>query len=308
MTDHSEPRVSVGVPVHNAERFLPETLAYLRAQELTDIEIIISDNASSDSTQQICEDAAASDPRVRYIRSENNRGMGWNFNRTLELARAPYFVWNSSDDLLEPSYIRRCVEALESDDQAVLAFSRVRLIDANSKVIGELGDADLDFADSRVHARIEHFLLREAVHISYGVLRTETLRRVGGLPVMRGDDIILGVLMLMQGTFAHVPEQLFRARRHPEQGSMIVDVRAQVREHRPDARIPLAFPQWRINAELYRCVARSSLSSTERMRCILVVARSWSIRHWRYFPADVKRNVAALRSAWASRRGSRNPM
>ena len=99
------PRVSVGMPVYNAERYLAGTLDTILAQSFRDFELIISDNGSTDRTARICRNYASHDTRIRYVRHEVNRGAAWNHNYVLSLARG-----NSSNGiptttaLLRPSW------------------------------------------------------------------------------------------------------------------------------------------------------------------------------------------------------------
>ncbi len=122
-------RVSLGVPVYEAERFLEETMDSLLAQTLADFEIVISDNASTDPTEEICRPYADADPRVRYVRHEDNRGASWNHTFLALEARAPYFKWAAADDVCEPTYLERCVEVLENDASAVLCQPKTIEID-----------------------------------------------------------------------------------------------------------------------------------------------------------------------------------
>src|SRR5690348_7532956 len=114
------PAVSVGLPVYNGALYLSRAVDSLLAQSFGDFEIIISDNASTDDTERICRAYAARDPRIRYVRSDTNRGLLWNFRRVLELARAPYFKWMAHDDECEPDLLRRCVDELDADPGLVL--------------------------------------------------------------------------------------------------------------------------------------------------------------------------------------------
>src|SRR5688572_10868700 len=98
------PRVSIGLPVYNGENYLAEAIDSILAQTFEDFELIISDNASTDRTQEICEAYAAKDGRIRYYRSEVNKGSAWNFNRVFELARGEYFKWAAHDDYIAPEY------------------------------------------------------------------------------------------------------------------------------------------------------------------------------------------------------------
>ena len=100
------PRVSLGMPVYNAQRFLREVLDSILAQTFTDFELIISDNGSTDATESICREYAARDPRVLYYPNDRvNHGPAWNYNRTEALARGEYFKWAAADDLLAPTLL-----------------------------------------------------------------------------------------------------------------------------------------------------------------------------------------------------------
>lgn len=134
------PIVSLAVPVHNGERYLPETLQSLLSQDFSDFEIIITDNASTDATAQISQALAARDSRIRYIRNSANIGAAGNFNLGFTLARGKYFKWCAHDDLLSPDFLTRCAEALGSDPTAILAHGRQQLIDeAGAHVPGITG-------------------------------------------------------------------------------------------------------------------------------------------------------------------------
>jgi glycosyltransferase involved in cell wall biosynthesis len=299
------PRLTVGVPVFDGERYLGETLEALLTQDYRDLVVVVSDNASTDGTRQVCEAFAARDPRVEYYREETNRGGAWNFTRVLELARTELFAWNAADDVAAPGHLARCVAALDAHPEAPLAYDRVRLIGPDSAVIGELGDADLDLTAPLPSARLEHFLVRQAVHIEYGVWRTEFLRGIGGEPEIRGGDVVLGARLLLRAPAIKVPEQLFCSRRHPEQGSMLEGL-ALVQENHPDARFRLTFPQTRILVELVRSVLAAPLPARERRRCLRAVVRGWALPRRRSYASDVKQNLLALGAAVlpaAARRG-----
>jgi len=126
------PRLSIGLPVYNGERFLPETLSCLRGQTFDDFELIVCDNASTDGTEQICRDYAARDSRIRYHRNECNLGANANFNLTFSLGRAPLFKWAAHDDLYAASYLAECIDILDKNPDVVLAHS-------DSAFIGEDG-------------------------------------------------------------------------------------------------------------------------------------------------------------------------
>ena len=99
------PQVSIGMPVYNGEPFISEALDSLLDQTFTDFELIISDNASTDSTEAICRQYAAKDSRIRYVRQAENLGAPANFQFVLDQAVGKYFMWAAADDLQTPNYI-----------------------------------------------------------------------------------------------------------------------------------------------------------------------------------------------------------
>ena len=87
---NNKPRISIGMPVFNGEKFIAETLDSLLTQTYSDFELIISDNASTDNTEQICRKYASKDPRINYFRNKSNFGAAKNYNRVFKLSSGEY--------------------------------------------------------------------------------------------------------------------------------------------------------------------------------------------------------------------------
>ncbi|MGH1561896.1 glycosyltransferase family 2 protein [Mumia sp. DW29H23] len=289
-----QPLVSVGIPVYNGARFLPATLDALLAQTLTDLEIVISDNGSQDATEEVCRAYAARDPRIVYRRVEVNQGMGWNYNRTLELASAPLFMWNPADDLAKPGYLEACVDALRRRPDAVLAFSDVEVVDEDGALIESLSALGDDGSDPDESVRIRSFLEAEAWDVVYGVTRTDVLRAVGGMPPMVGDDVVLGVDLLARAPFVHVDGSLFQRRQHPEQSSAQHDPTAGQIQQDPTADPWFALSQWQINVELYRRVVRAPLPWRRRLAVARAVFGGWTYPTRRRLAGDLRRSVRTV--------------
>src|SRR5260370_23324994 len=156
------PRVSVGLPVFNGERYLARALGCLLAQDYQDFELIVSDNASTDATESICREYAARDPRLRYHRNETNIGASPNYNRVFGLARGEFFKWASHDDECHPSLVRRCLEKFEhAPAAAVLVFPRAEMIDETGRVLFSSPDA-ISSSSSRPFVRLSKVLFRSS--------------------------------------------------------------------------------------------------------------------------------------------------
>ena len=224
------PVVSVGIPVYNAQRYLREALDSLIAQDYAPIELIISDNASTDDTPAICREYVARDPRIRYERAEQNQGAIWNFNRVFTLARGDYFMWAAFDDLRESSYVRKCVEALEQHRDAVLCCTDVRLIDEAGRVTEP--DPRMRIAHpvgATRGARVRALAGANFWVDFYGLMRRETLATTRLPQPIWGFDVVLLLEMCLRGDVAVVPEALFAYRIFPEksQGDLAVGLTGQ---------------------------------------------------------------------------------
>jgi glycosyltransferase involved in cell wall biosynthesis len=293
------PQVSVGVPVYNGALYLEEALTALRDQDLPDIEVIISDNASTDATPKIAQAFADADPRFRYYRSDVNRGVPRNFNRTLQLARAPLFMWNAADDVVGPGHLTACRDAMAEHPQSDIAFPRVTLIDAAGEVVGYMDDEDLTFEGLAPAERVD-LLLRRSVYQAIawgGVQRTARLRAMGGHPRYFGGDIALGIRSALRSEWVVVPERHFFCRRHDNQNSKAVgaDPIVQVRSYDPAFRRPVAFPQWYLAYRMLAETAVAPVPPAERARATVAVLRRWTVPEWRLLAYDLKRNVIRLR-------------
>jgi hypothetical protein len=124
----SHPLVTIGIPVFNGERYLGEALESALAQDYPHLEILVSDNASTDGTEAIAGRYARRDARIRYWRNPENVGVAGNFGRVVAGARGQYFTWLAADDLLRPQYVSSTVAYLEANQDAVLCASDVHIM------------------------------------------------------------------------------------------------------------------------------------------------------------------------------------
>lgn len=123
MQNNHVPKVSIGMPVYNGAQFIREALDSLLAQTFTDFELIISDNASTDGTEAICREYAATDRRIRYVRQPENSGAMSNFKFVLNEAVGEYFMWAAHDDRWHPDFLCLTKKVHEHDPTVGLVFS-----------------------------------------------------------------------------------------------------------------------------------------------------------------------------------------
>jgi glycosyltransferase involved in cell wall biosynthesis len=215
------PRVSVGMPVWNGEEFIRSGIGSLLRQTFGDLELIISDNASTDTTQEICEEYAASDPRVRYHRNTQNIGLQANFEKVLSLATAPYFMWGCPDDLWDSSYVAKMVEVLDSCPAVVLSGSNSANIDRDGVPLSHFDNASV-YAPRQTGARAHRFICAAPgggqATLIYGLMRTPVIQRVGlvsprsTLDHHRGyyaTDLLTLFSLMFEGDFHVVDETLY---------------------------------------------------------------------------------------------------
>jgi glycosyltransferase involved in cell wall biosynthesis len=172
------PVVSIGLPVYNGARFLAASLDSLLAQTFVDFELVISDNASTDETEEICRAYSAGDPRIRYLRQETNRGAAWNYNSLVGAAAGRYFKWATHDDVHAPTYVERCLEALrEGGDRVALAYPRTRIIDEHGEFLRDYIDG-LDARQSTPHERLRSLVAHlDMGNPMFGLTQRSTLQR-----------------------------------------------------------------------------------------------------------------------------------
>jgi glycosyltransferase involved in cell wall biosynthesis len=123
--------LSIGFPVYNGEKFIKKRIESILNQTFKDFELTISDNASTDTTQMICEEYLKKDKRIRYIRQEKNMGSAWNFDFILNKAETEYFVMASADDIWSKNFLEKNIEFLEKNKQFVGSIGEVSLFHRN---------------------------------------------------------------------------------------------------------------------------------------------------------------------------------
>jgi glycosyltransferase involved in cell wall biosynthesis len=208
------PRLSVGLPVYNGETYLPEALDALLGQSYPDFELIISDNASTDSTRNIVEAYAVRDARIRYFRHERNRGSTYNHNFCITSARGEFFKWVSDDDLYHPSLLERCVEALDERPDIVLAHAWTAYMD-DSGVITDRLDYPLTTDVQDPVKRFVSLLYTQGGDDIYGIIRMSVLRRVRLFGSYHLADRTFVAELALHGPFFNVPEFYYFRRDHP---------------------------------------------------------------------------------------------
>ncbi len=215
----SHPRVSVGLPVYNGERYLAETIEAVLAQTFSDFELIICDNASTDKTAEIAQGFAARDSRIQYHRNQTNIGAARNYNRVFELSSGEYFKWIAADDSIAPEFLERCVAALDATPDAVIAYTRGSGIDKDGTWIKD-GFHCVEPAAQKDPARRFRLFRQRASFGAWPMLYIFALMRSSLLKTTRlhglyiNSDSCMIYELLFRGRFIEVPEYLSFYRAH----------------------------------------------------------------------------------------------
>ena len=300
MSTRPKIKVSLGLPVYNGERFVKHAIQSVLDQTFTDFELIISDNASTDSTPDICEEFARKDPRVRYIRQEINIGAKANFNRVFEYSRGEYFKWVAADDVCGPRYLELTVAQLDADPTAVLAHTLSRTINGKGEIVTTQEMDALVIFDEGLPVRVRpedgprhldetlpHNRFREILIGTHWCFEIFALIRRQGMLITYpkldyyGSDKVMLAQLSLFGRFIEVQElQFFRRAHHGNSTNMtVLDRENWSRAPKTQWKLPTQFPCF-----FGYTKAALTLPSrvSDRMKCLGVIVR-FAARPDRYY-------------------------
>lgn len=288
--------LSIGLPVYNGENYLAETIESILAQTYSEFELIISDNGSSDSTQDICENFAARDSRIQYIRNSTNRGASWNFNHTFHVSSGKFFKWAAHDDMLAPEYVEKCLPVIENSKEVAISHPRTKIIDEHGTYHNDYEDY-LDLRSEVPHERFRDYLFRRAgmCNAIFGLIRSSVLKETSLLaPYMSSDRVLLGELIL-RGQVHRIPDNLFIRRRHPQISWLAAgSTRGTAAWFDPKNEKKIVLPEyWKLFIEYLRTIRRLDLDRENRSRCNSYMYK-WL----------AKSIVWPLQRSWRQRRGT----
>lgn len=292
MNTATTPRVSIGLPVYNGERYLRETLESLLAQTFGDFELVISDNASTDATEAICREFASRDPRIRYHRNPENVGGSRNFCRVFELARAPYFKWSAHDDLCAATFLEKCVAVLDADPEVVLCYPKSGFIDQAGGYLSDHEDG-CNLTGSRPSERVLQFFVTGSTYCfpMFGVIRRQALARTTLIAPYVCSDQVLLVQLALAGKFVEVPERLFFFREHPNRSiRQLKSFADYMKWHDPRKGSRIQLPRWRLAWEFVQSIRRSGVGWSESARSLIAVLK-WCRWHQASLAADLVMTV-----------------
>lgn len=306
----SVPLVSIGVAIYNEERFLRAALESLVSQNYPNIEIIISDNASTDSTGEICKYFQSQYSHIRYYRSDKNLGADVNGRSVIEKSKGKYFMYAAGHDLWHPTFIFKAVSIMEADSDIILCYARTIRIDTSNEVLG-LAPNNWDLRGMPATSRITYLVNNiSGGDPCYGLVQLDHLKSFFklGFGFVWGLDQVSLAYFVLQGTIAHIPEPLFYWRVTDNES---VEAR---KDSVPFDYVPsnsqrmlnMSMPElWQQMGEAtLQVISRSDLSMPEKLTCKDEVrkcfARRYGVRWNEVVPPELKsegKNVLLATSA-----------
>jgi len=292
------PLVSIGLPVYNGENYLQTTLNALLEQSYNNIQIIVSDNGSDDKTQKICQRTLAKDKRVKYYRSEVNRGATHNFEKVLELSSGKYFMWCGHDDLYRPDFIKRCVSKLEEDGSVDFCSTSLCFIDESGEYIEPFQEGfdnpDLSYGD--LPARLGRWWSRRGWYAIYSLYRLDVIKKVNIKNVYGGDVVLITDLLIRGHLGAKLDDCLFLYRQYSNK-TEIDRHKASVIDAKPIKHLHL-----NLCISITESIVTAPLSDRQKVELINVLMTSWSRRLsncvlatlWCFFKKGLHNNFAAF--------------
>ncbi len=221
-TNSHNPKISVGIPVYNGEKFIRKSIESVLRQTYGNFELIISDNASTDSTSDICTEFLTKDSRIKFVRQDKNMGSIWNFNFLLQKAVGEYFVWVAADTIILPEFLEKNINLLEYEKKIVGCISKIKIdqtyVDKFKKekqILKKFGlvyrPYDTLPITGNYMERIRKYLKHFPWEMFYAVYRTKKLRESFVHEYFAGFDASLALNVLKHGEIQVVNEFLIES-------------------------------------------------------------------------------------------------
>lgn len=285
------PKVSIGIPVYNGEKYLKLAIESLIQQSFQDFEIIISDNASIDKTEEICRLFQSQDKRVVYHRNPVNIGAASNYKKVFQLAKGEFFKWMAHDDRCSPNYLEECVKALEDDHNVVMSFPKFVLIDENDQPFPLVRKNTYVTSDHRIiTTNIERNFMSDHPSERYGEVlyqttecyeffglsRTNIIEKSSQHDAFYGSDKVLLCELAVMGKLKEVASATGYFRIHDQQSQSIKNSKERAKWISPDLNYGALMSRFKCLQGYYHSIFAYSISLSERAKCLWVLI-AWSI-------------------------------
>jgi glycosyltransferase involved in cell wall biosynthesis len=261
------------MPTFNAAATIGTAIESLLAQTFGDIELVVSDNASTDGTWDIIGEYMQRDRRVRGVRQVRNIGANANYCAVVQVARGRYFKWASSNDWCAPQFLQACVQCLAGETDVVMVAPRTRLfesvVERHTDYQGDIACMHPNPADRFIHVGSQLALN----NVMNGVVRLDALRATRLIEHYPGADVVLVGHLALMGKIALLDERLFYRRMDAATATRMMSAAAVLRHHYPDETWRSRLPAWRLALGWLRVALSAPVPMGERWRAVQWVAR-----------------------------------
>lgn len=172
-------KVSVVVPIYNVEQYLNKCIESIVDQTYEDLEIILVDDGSTDSSPSICDEWKKKDKRVVVIHKENG-GLSSARNAGLEVATGDYIMFEDSDDWLELDIVEKCVARIENDKSDLVIFG-YKKVDENGKVLGDFTFGNDTYTKEEMSSQLHKRILEMSFGYAWNKLYRLSVIKESGL-------------------------------------------------------------------------------------------------------------------------------
>jgi glycosyltransferase involved in cell wall biosynthesis len=214
--------VTIGVPVYNGASTLPTVLECVLGQTFGNIELLISDNCSTDATPDICHEYVRADQRVTYHRTERNLGAARNYTCAAQLASGTFFKWLSHDDWIAPDFVEACLPLARSSEDVITVAPIVDVVDDDGSWLQSIGSyvGKKEWSSDRLtqyRQMMDELAYCEThsdgftmVAYQYGFHRLELLRRTRLMMPFISADYVLAAELALFGQLVALDAPLSR--------------------------------------------------------------------------------------------------
>lgn len=319
-------RVSVGLPVYNGENYVGYAIESVLTQTFTDWELVISDNASTDRTVEICQAFAKRDSRIKLLIADQNRGAAWNFNHVFHQSSGHYFRWLSHDDWLMPESLAECVRVMDSRPELSACATRTGAIDESGYRILDNLEEESDFACQSItqHSEAMRKTLISSCSVSdrhrgvllysrrcnevYGLVRRDLFRNTQMHPSYCGGEKVLLAELALHGPIYEIDRILFFVRWHAARFTSNNSTLEQQKHMASPTKRGFSLPhQYRATLGYLALLGKVKMSVVDRIKCFAVWIRfTLQLSKWAPILANtIAGRAARVEIAGETRRGAR---
>ncbi len=268
---------NTGLPVRNGVKTLETAIRSVLAQDHERLELVISDNASTDDTETLCRDLAATDSRIVYHRQERDIGIVRNMARTIHLAKGTSFDGSATMTGWRHADVSSCLEVFSNDSRLILVTTQINSIMPDGTIHTRPYDGTAFCSDDpidRFYAITAYLVDGMPVDPLYGLMRREKVVAIGSARrEMICEDVVFATQLALTGPWGHVPKLL--AHRHRRGGRPSVLARR------------LGVPVWQAYMPFYlqcretlHCIQNGEFTPLQRRRARVAVARMYMRLHY----------------------------